>query len=228
MIFAPFAYKQQVTATPPVITTDLVFYVDAGNTLSYPGTGTTWSDLSGNARNFTLTNGPIYNSGNGGYFAFDGVNDFAQGPSLNVGTGFTIECWVQTTTTATDTFIGQPSSRGIYFGSRPSGGQVKLGISGSFDTPWGFVLSTSNVNTGNWVYCSSTYDGANVRVYFNSILQTTTAKTGFFTSQLIRIADSGASEYLIGNISIARLYNTVLTGTEIIQNYNAQKSRYGY
>ena len=169
MIFAPFAYKQQVTATPPVITTDLVFYVDAGNTSSYPGTGTTWSDLSGNARNFTLTNGPIYNSGNGGYFAFDGVNDFAQGPSLNVGTGFTIECWVQTTTTATDTFIGQPSSRGIYFGSRPSGGQVKLGISGAFDTPWGFVLSTSNVNTGNWVYCSSTYDGANVRAFIQKI-----------------------------------------------------------
>ena len=228
MIFAPFAFKQQVTATPPVITTGLVFYVDAGDTLSYPGTGTTWSDLSGNARNFTLTNGPIYNSGNGGYFAFDGVNDFAQGPSLNVGTGFTIECWVQTTTIATDTFIGQPSARGIYFGSRPSGGQVKLGISGSFDLPWGFRLSTSNVNTGNWVYCSSTYDGANVKVYFNTSLQNTTASTGTYTNQLIRIGDSGANEFLIGNISIARLYNVVLTGDQIIQNYNAQKSRYGY
>lgn len=227
MIFAPFAYKQQVTATPPVITTGLVFYVDAGNTSSYPGTGTTWSDLSGNARNFTLTNGPIYNSGSGGYFAFDGVNDFAQGPSLNVGTGFTIECWVQTTTTATDCFIGQSPSRGIYFGSRPSGG-VKLGISGQFDNPWGFVLSTSNINTGNWVYCSSTYDGANVKVYVNSSLERTTAKTGFYNAATIRIADSGASEFLIGNISIARLYNTVLTDAEIIQNYNAQKSRYGY
>jgi hypothetical protein len=227
MIFAPFAYKQQVTATPPVITTGLVFYVDAGNTSSYPGTGTTWSDLSGNARNFTLTNGPIYNSGSGGYFAFDGVNDFAQGPSLNVGTGFTIECWVQTTTTATDCFIGQSPSRGIYFGSRPSGG-VKLGISGQFDVPWGFVLSTSNINTGNWVYCSSTYDGANVKVYVNSSLERTTAKTGYYNAATIRIGDSGAGEYLIGNISIARLYNTVLTGTEIVQNYNAQKSRYGY
>lgn len=227
MIFAPFAYKQQVTATPPVITNGLVFYVDAGNTSSYPGTGTTWSDLSGNARNFTLTNGPIYNSGSGGYFAFDGVNDFAQGPSLNVGTGFTIECWVQTTTTATDCFIGQSPSRGIYFGSRPSGG-VKLGISGQFDTPWGFVLSTSNINTGNWVYCSSTYDGANVKVYVNSSLERTTAKTGFYNAATIRIGDSGASEFLIGNISIARLYNTVLTDAEIIQNYNAQKSRYGY
>lgn len=224
MIFAPFAYKQQV---PPVITTGLVFYVDAGNTLSYPGTGTTWSDLSGNARNFTLTNGPIYNSGSGGYFAFDGVNDFAQGPSLNVGTGFTIECWVQTTTTATDCFIGQAPSRGIYFGSRPSGG-VKLGISGQFDTPWGFVLSTSNINTGNWVYCSSTYDGANVKVYVNSSLERTTAKTGFYNAATIRIGDSGGGEFLIGNISIARLYNTVLTDAEIIQNYNAQKSRYGY
>ena len=68
----------------------------------------------------------------------------------------------------------------------------------------------------------------NVRVYFNSTLQTTTAKTGFYTNQLIRIADSGAGEFLIGNISIARLYNTVLTGDQIVQNYNAQKSRYGY
>jgi hypothetical protein len=227
MRFAPFAFEN-ITTTPEVITTGLVFYVDAGNTLSYPGTGTTWSDLSGNARNFTLTNGPIYNSGNGGYFAFDGVNDFAQGPALNVGTGFTIECWVQTTTTATDTFIGQSASSGIYFGSRPSAGQVKLGLAAQFDNPFGFRLSTSNINTGNWVYCSSTYDGANVKVYVNSSLERTTASTGTFTSQLIRIADSGASEFLIGNISIARLYDVVLTGDQIIQNYNAQKSRYGY
>lgn len=226
MNFAPFAFLNQ--QAPPVITTGLVFYVDAGNSSSYSGSGTTWNDLSGNGNNFTLTNGPIFNTGNGGYFTFDGVNDYAQGPTLNVGTSWTVEAWVNTTTTATDAFVGQPSTRGIFFGTRPSAGNVKLGISGQGNLPWGFRLSTTNINTGNWVYCTATYDNTNVRVYVNSTLENTTASTGTFTSQAIRIADSGGTEFLIGSISIVRLYNTVLTGTQINQNYNAQKSRYGF
>lgn len=226
MNFAPFSFLNSVT--PPVITTGLVFYVDAGNSASYPGTGTTWTDLSGNGNNFTLTNGPIYNTGNGGYFSFDGTNDFAQGPTLNVGTSWTVEAWVNTTTTATDAFIGQPTTRGLFFGTRPSAGNVKLGVSGQVNLPWGFRLSTTNINDGTWRYCTATYDASNVRVYVNASLENTTASTGTFTSQAIRIGDSGGGEFLIGDIAIGRLYNTVLTGAQITQNFNAQKSRYGY
>jgi len=225
MIVYPVSFVKELGS---VITSDLDFYVDAGNSSSYPGTGTTWFDLSGNARDFTLTNGPIYYSGNSGYFAFDGTNDYAVGPTLNVGTNWTVEAWINTTTTVTDCFIGQPTNNGIFFGTRPSGGNVKLGISGQVNLPWGFRLSTTNINTGNWIYCSATYNGSTVRVYVNATLENTTASTGTFTSQAIRIGDSGANEFLTGNIAVARLYNTALTNQQILQNFNAQKQRYGY
>ena len=225
MIITPFTFMEQKgDSTPSVITAGLKFYVDAGNASSYPGTGTVWYDLSGNLNNFTLTNGPTYNAGSGGYFSFDGTNDYAIGLTYALGSGFTIDCWINTTTTATDAILAQPDSGTLFFGTRNN----KLGISGQFDIPWGFVLSTSNINTGNWVYGAATYDGVNVKMYVNGTLETTSAQTGNFTSQTLRIADSGASEYYTGNISIVRLYTTVLSGTDITQNYNAQKSRYGY
>ena len=65
-----------VFAGPEVVEDGLVLALDAGNTKSYPGSGTTWTDLSGNGNNGTLTNGPTYSSSNGGSIVFDGVNDF--------------------------------------------------------------------------------------------------------------------------------------------------------
>lgn len=60
---------------PDIITDGLVFCLDAANSKSYPGTGTAWTDLSGNDNNGTLTNGPTFDSSNGGSIVFDGVND---------------------------------------------------------------------------------------------------------------------------------------------------------
>lgn len=225
MIITPFTFMEQKgTSTPSVITAGLKFYVDAGNASSYPGTGTVWYDLSGNLNNFTLTNGPTYNAGSGGYFSFDGTNDYAIGLTYALGSSFTVDAWVNTTITTTKAILAQPDMNTLFFGTRNN----KLGISGQYDMPWGFVNSTSNINTGNWVYCAATYDGSNVKVYVNGTLETTTANTGSFVSQTFRIGDSGASEYFTGGISIVRLYTTVLSGTDITQNYNAQKSRYGY
>ena len=65
-------------ASPSVITTGLQLYLDAGNASSYPGSGTTWTDLSGNSRDGTLTNGPTYSGTNGGSIVFDGSNDYVQ------------------------------------------------------------------------------------------------------------------------------------------------------
>jgi hypothetical protein len=61
--------------SPRIVTDGLVLYLDAANGRSYPGSGTTWSDLSGNGNHFTLTNGPTFNTGNLGSIQFDGVND---------------------------------------------------------------------------------------------------------------------------------------------------------
>jgi hypothetical protein len=62
--------------SPSIVTNGLVFCLDAANSKSYPGTGTDWTDLSGNQINGILTNGPAYNSSNGGSIVFDGINDY--------------------------------------------------------------------------------------------------------------------------------------------------------
>ena len=68
---------------PNIVEDNLVFHVDAANTRSYPGSGTTWTDLSGNGNNATI-NGATFNSGNGGYFIMDGSNDYITlGTQLN-------------------------------------------------------------------------------------------------------------------------------------------------
>ena len=82
--------------SPRIVTDELVLALDAGNTKSYPGSGTTWTDLIG-SNNGTLTNGPTYSSDDGGSIVFDGSNDYVQlsaSSDLNFGTGnFTIEGW---------------------------------------------------------------------------------------------------------------------------------------
>lgn len=71
----PLAATVPVVPPPPIVTNGLVLHLDAGDTASYPVTGTTWTDLSGNGNNGTLVNGVGYNSANGGSLVFDGVND---------------------------------------------------------------------------------------------------------------------------------------------------------
>lgn len=84
---------------PAIITNGLVLNLDAGNPASYSGSGTTWTDLSGNGNNGTLVNSPTYNANNQGYLSFNGSNTYVDLPasssSFNVGSGdFTIETWV--------------------------------------------------------------------------------------------------------------------------------------
>ena len=85
-------------ANGKIVTDGLVLSLNAADRNSYPGSGTTWTDTSGNGNNGTLTNGPTFNSGNGGYIQFDGTNDrvdIADANSLDFGTGgFTILVWV--------------------------------------------------------------------------------------------------------------------------------------
>ena len=79
--------------SPSLVMNGLVLCLDAGNSKSYPGTGTTWTDLSGNGNNGTLTNGPTYSSANGGSLVFDGTNDYTQTPLSGTFPQITVEFW---------------------------------------------------------------------------------------------------------------------------------------
>ena len=82
---------------PSMVTNGLVLNLDAGNTSSYIGSGTTWTDLTNSGNNGTLTNGPLFNSGNGGNIVFDGIDDVVGfGNILNMGlNSWTMSCWVK-------------------------------------------------------------------------------------------------------------------------------------
>ena len=95
MIFAPFAFQQQAG----IVTTNLSLWYDAGNTSSYPGTGTSWFNLQPTTLTSTLTNGPTFSTNNGGTIVFDGTDDYTTGANnaiLDFGTGdWSLECWVR-------------------------------------------------------------------------------------------------------------------------------------
>jgi hypothetical protein len=98
--------------SPRIVTDGLVLYLDAANPRSYPGSGTTWSDLSRGGNNGVLTNGPTFNSANNGSIVFDGTNDFIQCSNrTTINLGLTIETVIKTTSsTSTKSYIGDASN----------------------------------------------------------------------------------------------------------------------
>ena len=98
-----------VPPTPSIVTDNLVLNLDAGDSNSYSGSGTTWTDLSGEGNHATLVNGPTYSSNDGGYLSFDGSNDHATLPAIDLtGNELTFAIWTynQTNTTSSLIFLG--------------------------------------------------------------------------------------------------------------------------
>ena len=225
-----------------IVTNGLVFYVDAGYRLSYPTTGTTWSDVSGYGRNGTLTNGPSYS---GGSIVFDGVDDYIN----NIGATsaftfiqntaiFTIDVWVKPNLLGTAMYFmgnndGTTTAKGFYLGKLANN---LLWLAITRGVPGQLVLSFQPVNfftDTNWVNITITCDGTTAIAYKNGTQFTTTTSISTLSTgnsqkslALGRINDFNTS-YWNGNISITRIYNRPLSQTEITQNFNAQKSRFG-
>ena len=205
----------------------------------YPTTGTTktrgtiWTDLSGNGNTGTLTNGPTYSSSNGGSLVFDGVNDY-----VNLGTPssltslytsnnkVTICVWVR---------INANVGQDIIFDSG-SNECIQLDLFGNafrfaITTSGGTIRTANNpLNINTWNYCIGTYDGTNVSSYSNGSLVSQVGQTGNIssdTSNFIIGNYSNLNYGLNGNISQVSIYNRALSASEIQQNFNAMRGRYG-
>ena len=194
----------------PIVTSGLIMALDASNIVSYPGTGTTWRDLTSNGSNCTLTNGPTYTSTDGSSLVFDGSNDYLITPTI---TNFrTISLWIKTSNTGggwkylIDARPGMSS--GWYTGFTDSGG----GIGGNWTSQYVNGVSTSvsfnNITLGTW---------CNLVVISNAAYTSTINFMSRFSNQ----------EMLSGSIGGIMIYDRVLTASEVAQNYNAQKSRFG-
>lgn len=217
-----------------IVTDGLVLCLDAANRRSYPGAGTIWTDLSGNGNNGTLTNGPTFSGANGGSIVFDGVDDFTSlSGTINLGSTFTILSWVKLSTLAGGEYI--------VYGTDANGADNSLGFISN--TVWLFATETADVNnfsliggsiasTNIWYCIGCTINGSTAKIYLNGVELNSTTRAftiGAWNSSGNSIGRRGslAQRYFPGNIASVQAYNRVLSITEIAQNYNAQKARFG-
>ena len=227
---------------PKIITSGCVLSLDAAERLSYPRTGTTWKDLSGNNNNGILTNGPTFNAANGGHIVFDGADDYLSlNSALNfsTSTGFTICMFLQK--------VNNQSGTGWnYFYSNGSptvelGGYGQTGNSfvfkdntvanteiGSQDivSSWSYIAFGTNASTRtSYIYTLNATVGLVLTTSVGSVSNITLGFERFFTT-----GPSGGpagTTYFRSKCATIQAYNRVLTAVEVSQNYNATKSRFG-
>lgn len=227
-----------IAYNPRIVTDGLVLCLDAGNTKSYPGSGTTWTDLSGNGNNGTLVNGVGFDGGNGGALTFDGVNDYVNCGNSSVfnqsgGKSFTITCWAlfNSATQNHNPIFNKAATNGTW--EYTLGLNISRGVSwltSSNGTSWVGRGVGETISLSTWYYYSVGYDFTN-QVSFASI----NGKTIFTSSQTGIYNGSRAFEIgrhndptttMNGRISNLNFYNKALTAAEVQQNYNATKSRF--
>lgn len=214
--------------SPKIVTDGLALCLDAGNPKSYPGTGTTWTDISRTGNNGTLTNGPTFNSQNGGSIVFDGTNDrVLMSAAIDTNSSFSLEFWALRTSDANAGTLISGNATNSYFVIRMLSSAVSLVK--SFVAELGnFGASSATVsNTINHVVV--TRSGTTYTCYTNGIFRGTLTinQTYSTASPALGIYDSGNNEPFSGRIYKFAHYNKALSASEILQNYNAIKGRFG-
>jgi hypothetical protein len=228
---------------PRVVTNGLVLYMDAGNRKSYSGSGTVWNDLSGNVYSGSLVNGPTFNSSNFGSIVFDGSNDYVfRNSNINTGNNFSVFSWINPgSINIRDGIVGNSYSystrRGFYLATANnySGFSNTFFLSIGVDIAYAIAPNNSLIlNKWNYVGATVINGGQEIKLYINGIepiSYTTVLSSGNIVYDInefyIGARYSGTLEPFIGNISNVKIYNRALSSTEILQNYNATKSRFG-
>ena len=230
--------------SPKIVTDGLVLCLDAGNTKSYPGSGTTWTDLSGQGNNGSLVNGVGYNSGNGGSLSFDGVNDYIDlgtiGVShpLQLNNGFTISWWgiqgsggdlFQRIIDKSDAGLARNGWAIYPRGQTTPESQLTLNYNGTDGT----INSSTNISSTSWQNWSLTWSSSsNQWIWY---LNGSVDNSGYTTYNVPNVQTnarigswnhSTGREYK-GKISSVLIYTRPLTQSEIQQNFNALRGRFG-
>jgi hypothetical protein len=222
-----------------------IIYLDASKQTSYPTTGSTWYDISGNTNNGTLINSPTFTSANGGAFILDGVNEYVSIPytSSFATNTLTVDLWFYLSSTGSNYYL-------VNYGVNSGVAQWYIRNAGN-----GFNFAAAGTGTPNAVVSDILYSsfpgGFSLNDWYNFTITYTTAgdqgklyvNGAFF--QNIAIVPSGirpswstdpmtfggyngaGASYISGSISILQFYNRVLTATEITKNYNGIKGRFG-
>jgi hypothetical protein len=217
---------------PSLVTEGLIIYLDANNTSSYAGTGTTWYDLSGNSRHASLISSPSYEGfGTGKYLSFDGSTNYATIPYTITDNLFTVSLWyyskVFSSNSLSDAIISNYQVSIAGFDLRldtPTTLQLDIRVGSSYPN-----LSFGTIANNTWYHLSFNYDGATVKAFVNGNLVSSSNAVGARTngSQICigtSFVDTGRKATC--GIPQVMIYNRALSDSEILQNYNATKKRY--
>ena len=220
-----------------VVSDGLVLYLDAGSPNSYrQNLDTNWRDISGNNNNATFPSTgetPTYSTTNGGFFLFDGSNDYATLPSgfANFTAGITMELWAFPTTVETpgtsDTILRlSGTSADTIMLTRGTGGGSNSFFNGSIgNTIYGGQIQ---FNANTWYQWTWRANGTNITTYVNGAQDRNNVDSRL-PNNVTRTLNTigGQTDWFTGRIAILRIYNRALSLTEITQNYNANRARFG-
>ena len=222
---------------PHIIIDGLILHLDAANIKSYPRSGTTWNDLSRKSINGSLLNGPLFSSANNGSIVFDGVNDrvecnevsaFKISSTITLHASFYINNYVNWAG-----IVGRNNDSKSVYALNLSPNSQRLRFNYNNISPWTTnIETTSTLPIRQWIISTVTYDGTDVKMYLNGVLDrvatigSITFDTGSGFPLDIGYDNPGGDEYFNGNISQILIYNRALTQQEVLQNYNATKGRF--
>lgn len=210
------------------VNSGLIRSYDVSNQLSYPGSGTTLGDVSGNSVDGTLVNGVSYNSLNGGSLVFDGNDDYVSFSSgLPTTENLTYEAWVKPTVLGDFRVILNHdgwSSGYVHF--QFAGNLLQFALNGESDK-----YSTFSFNTNTWYQVAAVYSKSakTISFYVNGTHTNTEnySNPPSITNTNLKMGAWDGSRFFAGNMGLVRIYNSALTSQEILTNFNGSKSRFG-
>jgi hypothetical protein len=233
---------------PRIVTNGLVLCLDAGNPKSYPGTGTTWTDLSRNGYNGTLTGGPTYSNASRGSIVFNGTNQYSVSGGLSGSfSSFTVIVWFYPTSIknyanvldcnyAYNATTGNIGPR-LEFNALGELGWAYSNITNNNNSLYGHVVVASGLAVNTWHCAAITYVPNSSTTYYNGMPTgisrgSAGSPTGFIGTMNNLNVGRGFSlvvsseRYFAGSVSLIQIYNRALAATEVLQNFNATKGRY--
>ena len=220
------------TSYESIITTGLKLRLDAGDVNSYSGTGTTWYDISGNGNNVDMQNsGSIsWTDGGIGYFTTVGNGWFTKSSTSGLPTGnssYTLSVWVK----LGSSWSGQGMMSIGPFGNGNEANAFRTGNTNNIINYWwgnDLAVNTAVSPADSWFNAVAKYNGTTRSIWINgSSVGFDTPSGHNVTTSALQIAKTYNTEYLNGNIAQALIYDVALSDSEILQNFNSTKSRFG-
>ncbi len=211
--------------SPKIVTDGLVLYLDTANQYSYVSGSTSWNDISRGGNNGTLVNGPTYNSANGGSIVFDGVDDYVNcGSGVITTTTITVNAWIKLNINNDYQHVVDSSSNTWHLAIL-NNGKAYFYDGSTYHT------SGSTLNTNMWYMITGVKTLTTNNIYVNGILSDSLLSSNPVPTNTLNLArwqgTIPPSRYLNGNIPSVQIYNRALSATEVLQNYNATKTRFG-